>query len=265
MKTRIAALGLAFFMAFGLMLIGQSDAGLVGAWLFDENSGDAAGDFSGNGNDGMLMNGAGWTAGVRGSAVSFVGGGDPQFILFNADEDPAGAFILHSDSDVSMVLWVRPTEGGHGSWMWSRGDDADAGRFNVHNGPGDIFNFDYREDADKSPDPPHGGAAGIPTPIGEWTHVAITRVGNEYTFYGNGESVETWVDENPVLPSANGWILGSPRGCCPLKADIDELGFFDVALSQDQIAAVMGGVEALGAVEPSGKLATAWAQIKDRD
>ena len=97
-------------MAFGLMLIGQSDAGLVGAWLFDENSGDAAGDFSGNGNDGMLMNGAGWTAGVRGSAVSFVGGGDPQFILFNADEDPAGAFILHSDSDVSMVLWVRPTE-----------------------------------------------------------------------------------------------------------------------------------------------------------
>ena len=67
------------------------------------------------------------------------------------------------------------------------------------------------------------------------------------------------------FPSANGWILGSPRGCCPLKADIDELGFFDVALSQDQIAAVMGGVEALGAVEPSGKLATAWAQIKDRD
>ena len=92
MITRIATLGLAFFMAFGLMIVGQSDAGLVGAWLFDEGSGDVAGDASGYGNDGMLMNGAGWTDGVRGSAVSFVGGGDPQFILFNADEDPAKAF-----------------------------------------------------------------------------------------------------------------------------------------------------------------------------
>ena len=71
-----------------------------------------------------------------------------------------------------------------------------------------------------------------------------------------------WVDENPVLPSANGWIVGSPRGCCPLKADIDELGFFNIALSGDQIGAVMGGVEALGAVEVSGKLATTWADIK---
>ncbi len=263
MKTRIAALGLAFFMAFGLMFIGQSDAGLVGAWLFDENSGDAAGDFSGNGNDGMLM-GAGWTDGVRGSAVSFAGP-DPQHILFNADDDPAKAFILHYDADGTLVMWVRPAEGGHGSWMWSRGDAGDAGRFNVHNGPGDIFNFDYREDAENSPDVPHGGAPSVQLTVGTWTHVAVTRVGNQYTLWGDGSPLDPWEDENPVLPTANPWILGSPRGCCPLNASIDELGFFDVALTQDQISAVMGGVEALGAVEPSGKLATTWAQIKDRD
>ncbi len=267
MKTRIAALGLAFFMAFGLMLIGQSDAGLVGAWLFDENSGDAAGDFSGNGNDGMLM-GAGWTDGVRGSAVSFMEP-DPQHVLFNADEDPAKSFILHSDSDVTLVAWLRPSEPlRHGSWMWSRGDAGDAGRFNVHNGGGDVFSFDYREDPDKDPSVPHGppwDQFNVPLTAGTWTHVAVTRVGNEYTLWGDGSPTASWVEENPVLPSANAWILGSPRGCCPLNGSVDELGFFDVALSQDQINAVMGGVEALGAVEPSGKIATTWAQIKDRD
>ena len=263
MNKKIAALGLAFFMAFGLIIVGQSDAGLVGAWLFDEGSGDVAKGIVGS--DGMLMNGAGWTDGVRGSAVSFAGP-DPQHILFNADDDPAGAFILHSDSDATLVLWVRPAEGGHGSWMWSRGDAGDNGRFNVHNGPGDIFSFDYREDDPDSPTGHHAGAPSVQLTVGTWTHIAVTRVGNEYTFWSDGAPLEqTWVDENPVLPTANAWILSSPRGCCPLNGDIDEVGFFDIALSGDQISAVMGGVEALGAVESSGKLATTWADIKHRD
>ncbi len=264
MKIRIATLGLAFIMAFGLMFVGQSDAGLVGAWLFDENSGDVAGDLSGNGNDGMLMNGAGWTDGIRGSAVSFHDP-DSQFILFNADEDSAKSFILHGDSDATLVMWLRPTEPlRHGSWAWTRGDDQDAGRFNIHNGDGTVFSFDYRED-DGNHHPTDWGVFNVTLTVGEWTHVALTRVGNEYTLWGNGAQSATWVDENPVALSANAWIIGSPRGCCPLNGDVDELGFFDAALTGDQIAAVMGGVEALGAVESSGKLATTWARIKDRD
>jgi hypothetical protein len=264
MKIRIATLGLAFIMAFGLMFVGQSDAGLVGAWLFDENSGDVAGDLSGNGNDGMLM-GAGWTDGIRGSAVSFHDP-DSQFILFNADEDPAKSFILHGDSDATLVMWLRPTEPlRHGSWAWTRGDDGDNDRYNIHNGGGDVFGLDYREDNPNTAHGPPWGDWHVPLTVGEWNHIAVTRVGNEYTLWGGGSPMGSWVDENPVLPTANAWILGSPRGCCPLNGDIDEVGFFDVALSEAQINAVMGGVEALGAVESSGKLATAWAQIKDRD
>jgi len=48
---------------------------------------------------------------------------------------------------------------------------------------------------------------------------------------------------------------------------IDELGFFNVALSADEIAEIanMGLSEALGyiAVSPSGRLATTWASIKE--
>ena len=263
MKTGITTLSLMLFTVFGLMFIGQSDAGLVGAWLFDEGSGDSTSGIVGG--DGMLMNGASWTDGVRGSAVSFHDP-DSQFVLFNADEDPASAFILHSDSDVTLVLWARATEPSrHGSWIWSRGDDLDEGRFNVHNGDGTVFSFDYREDPGGEHHPTDWGVFNVPLTVGEWTHVALTRVGNEYTLYGNGSPTSTFVDENPKLPTANGWILGSPRGCCPLNGDVDELAFFDEVLTQDQINLVMGGVEALGAVESSGKLATTWADIKHRD
>ena len=263
MITKIATLGLAFFMAFGLMFVGQSDAGLAGAWLFDEGSGDVTRGLVGS--DGMLMNGAGWTDGVRGSAVSFAGP-DAQHILFNADEDPAGAFVLHGDSDATLVMWLRPTDVNHASWLWSRGDDGDAGRFNVHNGVGEVlFAFDYREDETGDIHQYDFNEINVPLTLGEWNHVAVTRVGNEYTLWGNGSQTANWVDENPALPTANAWILGSPRGCCPLNGDIDEVGFFNIALSGDQIGAVMGGVEALGAVESLGKLATTWANIKGRD
>ena len=46
--------------------------GLVGWWSFDEGAGDVAGDGSGNGNDGALVNTA-WAAGYLGSALDFDG------------------------------------------------------------------------------------------------------------------------------------------------------------------------------------------------
>src|SRR2546426_10305794 len=42
--------------------------GLVGDWAFDEGSGTTAGDASGSGNTGTLVNGPVWTAGRRGTA-----------------------------------------------------------------------------------------------------------------------------------------------------------------------------------------------------
>lgn len=49
------------------------DAGLVGAWNFDEGTGTTAADSSGNGNDGTLVGGPIWTAGKVGTALTFDG------------------------------------------------------------------------------------------------------------------------------------------------------------------------------------------------
>jgi hypothetical protein len=47
--------------------------GLVGYWPFDEGSGTIAKDYSGNGNNGTLVNGPTWTTGKVGGALSFDG------------------------------------------------------------------------------------------------------------------------------------------------------------------------------------------------
>jgi hypothetical protein len=53
-----------------------STDGLVGWWKFDETSGTVAYDSSGNGNDGILINGPIWHSGKIGGALSFDGSND---------------------------------------------------------------------------------------------------------------------------------------------------------------------------------------------
>lgn len=56
-----------------LITLGASNAtaAIVGLWHFDENGGTTAGDSSGNGHHGTLMNGPTWVPGVSGSALKF--------------------------------------------------------------------------------------------------------------------------------------------------------------------------------------------------
>ena len=45
--------------------------GLVGYWNFDESQGTTAGDSSGSGNSGVLVNGPTWTTGKSGTGINF--------------------------------------------------------------------------------------------------------------------------------------------------------------------------------------------------
>jgi hypothetical protein len=74
-RTTIVCLSLIFI---SLMLAFQSVAKVdpksaVAVWLFDEGKGDTAEDFTGNGNDGKLMNGSKWVEGKFGKALEFNG------------------------------------------------------------------------------------------------------------------------------------------------------------------------------------------------
>jgi hypothetical protein len=62
------------------------EASIIGMWLFNEGSGDVAEDFSGNGNDGTLMNDPEWVKGKFGTALSFDGVDDYVDTVLNTDE-----------------------------------------------------------------------------------------------------------------------------------------------------------------------------------
>jgi len=72
--------------------------GLVGYWNFDEGSGTVAGDSSGSGNNGTLVNGPAWTIGKIGTALSFNGANQYVTVPYTTD-----------NTVTSISLWMKPT------------------------------------------------------------------------------------------------------------------------------------------------------------
>ena len=262
MKVSLTFLSMVFgLVVFGLMLIVESDAKIetAGAWLLDEAKGNKVEDASGNGIDGEIEGDHKYVKGQFGEAMEF--DGTTTLVLFE-NEDPDQAFALHRDKDVSFVFWVQPFDVQHRGVFWTRGnpkgDDAD--RFNIYSGPGETFGFDYRE-VGGTIHPLVQGIIELPTK--QWTHLAITREGNTYKAYSNGKQAAQAKDPSPKLPEMTSWMI-SGRPNFIFSGLIDELAFFDHVLSEADITNIMNdGLEKVAlSVEPSDKLATAWARIK---
>lgn len=262
MKAILTLLSMVFGLVFvGLMLTLESDAKIEssGAWLLDEEDGGKIKDASGNGIDGEIEGDAKFVKGQFGNAMEF--NGTDTLVLFE-NEDPDQAFALHRDKDVSFVFWVQPFDITHDGIFWTRGNpkNEDKDRFNIYSGPGETFGFDYRE-AGGEIHPLVQGVIELPTK--QWTHLAITREGNTYKAYSNGEQAAQAKDPSPKLPEMTSWMISGRPGFI-FSGLIDELAFFDHVLSEADISNIMnnGLEDAALAVEPSDKLATAWARIK---
>jgi hypothetical protein len=78
---------------------GGRDKSLVGYWTFDEGSGTIAKDYSGNGNNGTLINGPTWTTGKVGYALSFDGVDD--YVQVNDSPSLKPKYI-------TLIAWVGP-------------------------------------------------------------------------------------------------------------------------------------------------------------
>jgi len=74
--VRILAVLAVFALMFSVCSAAEKEEGLVGYWSFDEGKGEAVVDASGSGNNGTLIDEPIWIKGIKGSALSFAGGGD---------------------------------------------------------------------------------------------------------------------------------------------------------------------------------------------
>jgi len=266
-------------LRFGFLLVGVMVAGLipvrqshaidvgsvVGMWLFDEGDGDAVTDSSGNGNDGKIFGEHAaavpvWVDGKYGTALEF--DGKSGHVMFNRAEEPEDAFILNLDTDATVMFWVDVVPPPGFAILWSRGDGADTGRFNISQHADGFVGFDYRNDQGKL----FRLIWGFALPSEDWNHIVITRKGTAYRQYVNGvDQGEEANDPEPDLPSALQWMISGRTGFI-FNGRIDELAVFDTVLSEAEINQIMsqGLVEVVLAVSPAGKLTTAWGSFKDR-
>lgn len=229
---------------------------IVGIWLFEEGKGDIVKDSSGNGNDGKIKGNVVWTKeGKFGNALEFPGVNDnfveiPHNDSLNLETfsfmawikiEPTATYqsiiIKTADGSVenysgyimegSGVFWTRFTSGGAGQWGFQK--------WGV-----------------------------ITATDGEWHHVAGTYDMKKVTTYIDGKiEAEANFSGKPDFSPGPLNIGDCPNYPYAVNGIIDDVGLFNVALSEDDIKNVMdNGLGVVLSVSNAGKLATTWANIK---
>lgn len=250
--ARICA-SLIFMLLFAASDYAEIDQGtIVAAWLFDEGSGDTAKDFSGNGHDGEVVGGPDWVDGKFGKALEFDGIDDW------VEVEEIGTF-----DEITICVWAKYT-GKVGQFRvifnnngWVVGDlhyqirVPNELNLAVNGDGGHLFSEIFFNDKE----------------MDKWHHFAssYSATGDFRRHHINGEPDAS--DEKPLNPVKIGparigaWDGGV--GIREWQGMLDELIIFNAILDQEDIQAIMNdGIETVLSVEPIGKLATSWGDIK---
>lgn len=230
---------------------------IAGIWLMDEGSGTNANDTTKNGNNGKILGNVKWVKGEFGNALDLPGGG-------------ANCVSIPHNASLNLVTWtatawvkIQP-----GTWQGIVVKASPPGAANRNYG---IWTWDVSGQLWAQSHFPAAVTSQGKTVItsGEWFHVAGSYDGKFVRAYVNGEmEVETAGSGNPVTNSDPLTIgAGTSAGDFPMKGIIDDVGLFNVAISVDDIKAVMkdglGKALGLSPVEPNGKLTATWGGIKE--
>lgn len=223
----------------------QEEANLVGMWIF-EGSGDRIVDSSGNGNDGEMFGGVERTDdGKFGKGVWF--DGKKAHIDIKDSED------LHTET-FTLLSWFKLEEA-TGSWQTIFGKQSGGSGLIIEVAAGGVLNTGFGGDWLCT------GETVIDD--GKWHHVASVYDGESVQLYIDGSlDMETTGGTRPPENTMPLRIGGSPDIGEMFCGPIDEVAFFDVPLTEEEIQNLMEGFANLLAVEPENKLAVSWGSIK---
>jgi hypothetical protein len=217
--------------------------GLVGAWLFDEGSGNVAKDFSLNGIDGKLMNGPKWVEGKFGKALEFDGKDDYVDITDKR---------LLFDESITIIAWIQinSTSGAKTIAASGYNQGLPYWLFEINGDKIRVYTHDKYD----------SGSTSLKT--GKWYHVAFAgdvKSGGEMYLDGSVDGqIPPW-GKGQGEPVA----IGTGYSGRYFNGLIDEVAIFNVVLKLDLILGIMKkGLIGISAVSPSGKLATTWSKIK---
>jgi hypothetical protein len=206
-------------------------AGLIAHWAFDEGSGTMAGDSSGGGHNGTLVNGPIWTSGIAGGALSFDGIDDYVAIPDSVDFDFGYA-------NFTICAWFRTTVGLSEQYIIDFFRDGNFPHIEIYTGL-----------------PLHGlgshlcGVGDVCTRLsdgavdnGGWHHVVITlsnSVASGYQLWVDGikttwgtfsQSLDDW---DTISIASRVFVDGTANE--PWSGEIDEVLIYDRVLSDTEI------------------------------
>lgn len=201
------------------------DSAPVAAWSFDEGSGSVATDATGNGHQGTVS-GATWTtSGYFGGALAF-SGASHSVLVPDADG-------LDLTGPMTISAWVY-SEQIMEDWASIVQKETDA--YFLH-----AYSFLGVAGAGIT-----GGAgcctlvwAPSATPLGAWTHLAMTFDGSQLIYYRNGAPIGTTAASGPVEVTSSPLWIGNNSFGENFVGSIDEVRIYDRALDALEIQADM--------------------------
>jgi hypothetical protein len=213
------------------------NAGLVGAWHFDETDGSVAHDSSGGGNDAPIVGGVGWKPGKLGGALDLGVTGIRASI-----RDPMGRLDVGT-GDFSLSVWINTRQVPRlGQWpdvliKVENPDTAQATGYELVFSPqGDLI-FQLWPG---SSTPFDAAAPGLGD--GRWHHIVCREAGGTLSLHVDGRMVAGRRHERTRVSTAVPLRLGggaNPEG--DYDGLIDELRIYSRALTDTEITALAGG------------------------
>jgi regulation of enolase protein 1 (concanavalin A-like superfamily) len=226
--------GLIYLISFVLVLglAGASaaeeiDPNLVGWWKLDDGFGTIATDWSGHDNHGSLVGDPQWVSGYIGGTLDFDGDGD----YVDCGYDP----IFDITDEITVAAWVNirsiPVQWAaivaKGEYAWRLSNDDSDPRFH--------FGITIWSDANPSV---NGNTA---VGYDEWHHVAGMYDGSNINLYLDGVLDVNLSNDTGIGTNTENLLIGENPEAAERYWDgfIDDVRVYNVALMEDEIAAVM--------------------------
>jgi len=254
------------FTAPGFAEIKPED--IVGIWLLDDNSGEVATDSSGNVNDGEIF-GTAWIGGKFGKALEF-DGVDDHVDMLEVNGIPTGS------DPRSITVWFYTEISGA---TYKNNISSIVQQAEDSNGAGQFFCIAPRYYPDTATESIGlwGNSRNVLGADGEvelntWNFVAVTYDGSTTKVYINGEErMSGTPDLNTNGAHKNNFYIARQNDSNyngVFNGIVDDIGFFNRALTDDEIEEVMDqglarAALGLAAVSPSGKLAATWSSLRN--
>ncbi len=200
-----------------------SDPDLIGWWTLDEGEGTTAVDWSGHGNHGAFVGSPQWTYGVQGGALQLSGGAHLEMPALNVETNTA-----------TMTAWVK-REGNQSDWAAVLFSREGSGVSGMGFGPDNELRYHWMDQY-------WDFTTGIIPPDREWFFMALVVEPTQATLYYNG--VQTFARNEAAHdpdPFDDVIRIGRDWAGRDLEGAVDDVRFYNKALSESELLAVMRG------------------------